>query len=721
MSKILIIAEKPDMAKKISSALSTGHLSRKEGFSEDDNFIFTNAVGHLLRLAYPKEVDEKYTNWNIKVLPFEFDKIPLVVSESTKKQFVVVKKLLSRKDVSEIINACDSDREGEYIYRNIILGAKVKFASDTKFTRLWISSTTKEGIIEAFKNRKLSTEYNALGNSAKARSYADYHLGLNATIGMTSSFGRNKEMISVGRVQTPTLKIIVDREIEIQNFKSKKLYAIKGKFESGNKTNFIADFIPQFDEKNEFEDLKRVNDIISAIKKGPYKVIEKKVSERKSSHKNLFALSDLQMLMSSRYGYSAQEVLDTVQTLYEKHSLVTYPRTDEIHISPEWAKKCSSVVLESVSEVFGSFTREIQKNAYTLDSACIAKKDKIGAHEALTPTEKKLTKEAYASLSEKERRVYDAIVYRFLSIFYPEAIDEVVSYKFNNSEDTFKYSYTKEVDPGYRILEKKNEEETNDTIELDLKEGETVELLEAYAKEKETQPPKRFSEGSLIREMKNPVKYLESKEDKALIKSVEGIGTEATRASIIESLKKRNYIEIKNKHIIPTEKGMNFIKVFPSDTLKSVSLTVDLERKLEAIAENKYTFKEFMNEVYAMDKKLIEDIEKASKENNVSFQNSTYEEICKCPHCGGSIVEYKNCYSCRNKECNTVIFKDQLNKSLGLKKISKKQAIELLKKGKTSKKAKGFVSKSGHKYSAYITYSQNKEDKFPNKVWISFE
>ena len=721
MSKILIIAEKPDMAKKICSALSKGNVKRNDGYSEDDNFIFTNAVGHLLRLAYPKEVDEKYTIWNIKTLPFEFERIPLVVQETTKKQFLVVKKLLERSDVSEIINACDSDREGEYIYRNIILGSKIKFPANISFTRLWISSTTKEGIIEAFKNRLPSKDYNALGNSAKARSYADYHLGLNATIGMTSAFGKNKEIISVGRVQTPTLKIIVDRENEIQNFKSKKLYSIKGKFNSLDEKEFITDFVPQYDEKNEFDNLDKVNEIISKIKKGPYKVIEKKETERKTKHKNLFALSDLQMLMSSRYGYSAQEVLDTVQSLYEKHSLVTYPRTDENHISPEWAKKCSSVVLERLSEVFGVITSTIIKNAYTLDSTCIAKKDKIGAHEALTPTEKKVSKEEYSSLSEKERRVYKAIVYRFLSVFYPDAIDLSVLYKFNNEEDTFKYSYLKEINPGYRAVERENEEETNETIELDLKEGETVNLLEAYFKEKDTQPPKRFSEGSLIKEMKNPAKYLESKEDKELIKNIEGIGTEATRASIIESLKKRGYIEIKSKHIIPTEKGINFIKAFPSETLKSVALTVELERKLEAIALNKYTFKDFMNEVYSMDQKMIKDIEEASKNNALSFAKKSQEEICKCPHCHSSIVEYKNCYSCVNKECNTVIFKDQLNKSLGYKKITKKQAIELFNKGKTSKKAIGFVSKSGKKYSAFLTYSQNKEDKFPNKVWISFD
>lgn len=721
--KILIIAEKPDMCKKIYTALSKGNLKHNGGYHEDDEFIFTNAVGHLLRLAYPKEVDSKYSQRNISNLPFAFSNIPLVVTKETSVQFGIVKKLLARSDVGEVINACDSDREGEYIYRNIILGSKVKFKAGTKFTRLWLSSTTKEGIVEAFNDRKSSSEYNLLGQSAKGRSYADYHIGLNATIAMTSLFGKNKEIISVGRVQTPTLKIIVDRELEILNFQSKKLYSLYGSFTTAYDEKFTGEYIPTEQDKNEFLEASKAKETANSIKRGPYKVIEVKEQKKNTSHKSLFSLSDLQVLLSAKYGYSAQEVLDTVQDLYEKHSLVTYPRTDEIHVSPEWAKKLSSVVLNSISEVFGKIIEEIKNNGYTFDSKCIAPKDKIGAHEALTPTEKKITVSEYKALTEKEKNVYVAIVRRFLSCFYNDAVDLVIAYKMSNGTDTFKYGFTKELEKGYRVVEKSVDTGANQDEEkekpVELKQGQIVNLHDVIVKERTTQPPKRFSEGSLIKEMKNPAKYLENKEDKDLIKSVEGIGTEATRASIIESLKKRNYIETKSKHIVPTEKGMNFIKIFPSEIVKSVELTVDFERKLEKIAEGELSFNDFLNYVYDFDKQMISDIEEAKKTQNIDLSSGD-NVMCKCPYCGGDIVEYKNCYACKNKDCNTVIFKDQL-KILGLKKITSKQAIELFTKGITSSKAKGFVNKSGSKYTAYLTYSKNKEDKFPNRVWITFE
>ncbi len=718
-NKILIIAEKPDMAKKIAFALNHSKFE-KNGYFETDNFIFTYAIGHLYKLAYPQEMDEKYKSWNIDILPFAFTNIKLntIANNGTIEQAKIIKKLLVSDTVGEIINACDADREGEYIFRNIILGSNIKFSDGIIFSRMWISSTTNEGIQEAFKNRRPLIEYKNLGWSAKARAYADYHLGLNATRAMTSSFkNSSKDVISVGRVQTPTLKMIVDRENDINNFKSKKLYSIKGKFKD-DAIAFFADYVPEDkNEKNEYENIDEVNKIISSIEKGDYIVNDVKKTKRNISHKPLFSLSDLQIAMSSKFGYSAQIILNTVQSLYEKYSLVTYPRTDEKHISPEWANKCNSVIVDSLLEVFNQFTELIKQNNYKIDKKCIANKDKIGAHEALTPTGKKITKEEYNSLNTYEKNVYDAIVLRFLTAFLPDAIDETTTFLLFNGTTTFKYSFTKQLEEGFRIIDKPKEDE-NKTGELILKLGQKVNLLEVFYKEKDTQPPKRFTEGTLIKEMKNPSKYLQNKDDQNIIKKVEGIGTEATRAGIIESLKQRNYITVDKKQIIPTQKGIDFIRIFPSEILKSVSLTVDLEKKLDDIENGKLNFAECLNYIFKLDKKLIEDIKEATKNGENKISSNSNEILCKCPFCGSNIIEKDKLYCCENKECNTVIFKNQLAKSLGLYKISSSAAKDLFIRGKTSKKVSGFTSKNKKRYSAYLTY---KKENNKNDVWITFE
>ena len=718
-NKILIIAEKPDMAKKIAFALSQSKFEGI-GYFETDNFIFTYAIGHLYKLAYPQEMDEKYKTWDINILPFSFTKIKLntIANDGAIKQAKTIKELLLSDTVSEIVNACDADREGENIFRNIILGSNVKFLETATFSRMWISSTTNDGIQDAFKNRHPLNEYKNLAISAKARAYADYHLGLNSTMAMTSSFKTSsKDIISVGRVQTPTLKMIVDRENEVINFKTKKLYSIKGKFNENSK-EFIADYVPNDkEEKNEYEDLSQVNKIISSIKTGDYIVNDVKKIKKNISHKPLFSLSDLQITMSSKYGYSAQNVLNTVQSLYEKYSLVTYPRTDEQHISPERALKCNSSILNSLSEVFDNFINVIRKNEYKIDKKCIATKNKIGAHEALTPTGKKLTKEEYDSLNTYEKNIYDAIVLRFLIAFLPDAIDETTTYLLFNGATTFKYSFTKQLEEGFRLIDKPKEDE-NKPVELTLKLGQKINLLEAFYKEKDTQPPKRFTEGTLIKEMKNPSKYLQDKNDQNIIKKVEGIGTEATRAGIIESLKQRNYIKIDKKQIIPTQKGIDFIKIFPSDILKSVSLTVDLERKLDDIENGKLTFADCLNYIFKLDKQLIEDIKEASKNDRNKISSNSNKILCKCPFCGSNIIEKEKFYCCENKECNTVIFKSQLERALGLHKITSSAAKDLFLRGKTTNKISGFISKNKKRYSAYLTY---KKENNKNNVWISFE
>lgn len=708
--KTLIIAEKSSVAKKIIQALCP-NAKWSVGYAENNDYIVTMCVGHLLTLKTPEEMDENLSSWTLNNLPFNFDTIDLKIKENTKDQLNVVLKLLKRTDIDEVINACDPDREGELIFRNVYYYSKCKCKN---VTRMWIESVaSKEALEDSYNNRKNGQLYDNLYNAAISRQYADYHIGLNATRGMTAKYN-SKSPLSVGRVQTPTLRIIVDLERQIQNFKSIPFWKIVAHTSESVDGHYIDASLTD----NRFEDKSVCQSVIDKTGLGPATVTDVVVSKRKNKPRKLYNLSDLQIEMNKRYKYSAQTVLDICQALYEKHGLTTYPRTSENRVSPEFAGK-QELIVNGLPSIFNKQKNIIKVNKYKLNADSIAKKD-IGSHEALTPVpEEKINDSKINDLSEAELNVYKAIVERFLSNFYPDAIYEKQEITFTRNGSTFKNEIENLIYPGhfeaYEAFKGKEQQEL-----LNFKKGDTLNINELEMVEGQTQPPSRFTEASLIKMMIAPMKYVSSKEDKNILSETEGLGTEATRASIIEELKRREYIKVESQKIYPTEKGFNLIDSIPSEIMKSVPLTCLFEKKLSLISKGDYNKEVFLSEINKIIDEFINNLRSVSVA--VEFNNNEKKEktqICSCPVCGNDILEGKFGFYCSNKECN-VKLNYEAAKYYGHKKITASQAKELLTKNKTKKVVKLYSSAKQKSYEAHLVYTYDANNQYPNKITIEF-
>lgn len=705
---ILIIAEKPSVMKNIIDAgLEPAKPRAQRGFARGNDFIYTHCIGHLLSLKMPGDIDPKYKSWNIYNLPFFFEQIPLEVSSSVEEQFKIVSGFLAMEEITEVINACDSDREGDLIFRNLYhyTGCKCK-----KVSRMWIESQTKEGILESFNSRLPEKDYNNVYFAGKSRSYADYIIGLNSTMAMTNKFGSHENVLSVGRVQTPTLRIIVDVEKDIIAFKGKKYYKLQAEGII-NEQDIIGNYINKDLDNNRFQNKFQAEEILKKIGLGEATVVVSEHTKRNEKPKMLYSLSDLQVDMDKRYGYTPIDVLNTVQALYETHKLVTYPRTDENHISEALASQTIQIL--SGLCVNSKIRDNILANHYTINPIMIAKKE-LGAHEALTPTNSVVAKDQIRRLNEKELKVYMAIVERFMASFYPDAIIEKQKIIFERNQEQFSSEFEIVTDEGHRAayVYGKKEKENNKKF-LSVNKGDIVIIKKINLTEGETTPPTRFTEGSLVKMMKNPTKYVEVKEDKDVLKKVEGIGTEATRAHIIEELKKRKLITVdEKKYIHPTEKGMSLIDIIPNELIKSVKLTAEFERKLDLISNGKFNHLEFLNEIQNLEREFIEDL-KAIDPREVYLRQ---QAICRCPVCNGYILPTEKGYFCQTINCRVGILID----ARGAKKITASQAKSLFETGNSGTKVL-CKSKSGHDFEALMLYRFEPNERFPNQLDFNFE
>ncbi len=705
---ILIIAEKPSVMKNIIAAnLENFHPKSNKGFSMGKDIIYTHCIGHLLTLKMPREIDDKYISWSINNLPFSFDNIPLKVNPDVKEQYDIVNQLINRSDITEVINACDSDREGDLIFRNLFhhTNSGVK-----NVTRMWIESQTPDGIRDSFNNRLKEAMYNNVYFAGKSRSYADYIVGLNSTMAMTNKFAKDKEILTVGRVQTPTLRIIVDLEREILNFKPKDFYKINAIANSGA-IEIKAGYVDKDLDSNRFDTKADAQAVVDKIGTGEALVTEALTTSRNEKPKLLYSLSDLQIDMDKRYSMAAIDVLNTCQSLYETHKLITYPRTDENHISQSLANKSNRILNSLV--VNSAIRDEILNNNYKINPIMIAKKG-IGAHEALTPTDLKHDQKKIDSLTLMEKNVYMAIVERYMAAFFPDAIIEKQKIQFERNKGVFQSEFEMVTSPGHQkayIYNKKSQGASKSFIAI--KKGDTVIINKLNLEEGKTQAPSRFTEGSLIKMMKNPVKYVSDKNDKDVLKKVEGIGTEATRASIIVELKKRGLIETdKKKNILPTQKGMDLIDIIPSEIIKSVSLTAMFERKLSMISEGTYNHLDFLNEIKEMEAKFINDVKDIDR--NYLLIKTKY--VCDCPVCASPVVEKELGYFCTNNMCKVAIFKN----TLGSKLITKTQATEMLTGGVTLTKVLCLSQKTGKDFESVMRYKYDPNAKYPNIISFDF-
>lgn len=619
MSKSLVIAEKPSVARDIARVLKC--TKKGNGSLEGDKYVVTWALGHLVTHADPEQYDVNYKEWKMEDLPIIPDPFKLVPIRQTTKQFNAVKTLLNRQDVNEVIIATDAGREGELVARWILAKAK----SRKPIKRLWISSVTDQAIREGFNNLKDGRKYDHLYEAAVARAEADWVVGINATRALTVKYNAQ---LSTGRVQTPTLAMIANREQQIKNFKPKTYYGLQALtntvtftwHEKG--TNQTQSF-----QKEKMEQLLKSLD---SVKTG--EVIDVKTTPKRTPAPHLFDLTELQKEAHKRYGWSAKETLSTLQNLYERHKIVTYPRTDSKHLTSDMKSTFTDRIKASAVGDYRAAANKILSKGTPQAQKGVVNDALVSDHHAIIPTEEVVNLRA---LSDKEYKLYDLIVKRFLAVFYGayEYDQTVVTLKVGNETFTAKGNTVR--DEGWKAVYLQEDEQSNERTLPVFKKGEQVSLRGIALTEGQTKPPARFNEGTLLAAMENPSQFMgdESKELVKTLKETGGIGTVATRADIIEKLFKSFVIEKKGNDLYTTSKGRQLLDLAPAD-LKSPALTAEWETQLTKIAKGQAKKADFMRQMIDFTQKSISDIKKSDqkfKHDNISGK--------VCSECGKPMLE----------------------------------------------------------------------------------
>lgn len=638
MGKVLVLAEKPSVGRDIAKVLKSN--INKGAYIEGNKYVITWALGHLVGLQDPESYDEKYKTWSMETLPMLPKNMRLTVLKKTSKQFYEVKKLLNRNDIEEIVIATDAGREGELVARWIIEKVGVK----KPIKRLWISSQTDKAILEGFRNLKSGSEYENLYKAAVCRAEADWIVGLNATRALTCKYNAQ---LSAGRVQSPTLAMIVNREEEIKSFKPKTFYTINVKskevnFQWANKDNNLRIFDEEF-----------ANKIVNKIQGNDAKVVSITETPKKKFSPALYDLTELQRDANKIWGYSAKQTLSIMQRLYENHKVLTYPRTDSRYISTDIVATIPERLRAISIGEYRLATTDILKNKINANKSFVDN-SKVSDHHAIIPTEQKPN---LSNLSTEERHIYDLVVKRFLSVLMPpfEYIQTNIKAEINGEIFIAKGKVIKS--KGWKSLYDRDYSE-DDSKEEDLKEqvlpkvseGDAININKVELSKGETKPPARFNEGTLLSAMENPQKYVNvNKEAAKTLNETGGLGTVATRADIIEKLFNSFVIEKKGKEIIPTSKGKQLIELVPNE-LKSPLLTAKWEKRLEGISKGKDNPNAFIKEMKNYAVALVE----AVKVDNSKFvhDNKTGK---KCPNCGKYLLEVKGKNGvmnvCQDREC----------------------------------------------------------------------
>ena len=658
----LVIAEKPSVARDIAKVLNC--TKKGDGYLYNDKYVISWAIGHLVTLYEPEEYDESLKKWAMETLPIMPDKLKLKAIKNTKQQFNVLKSLINSKDVEELICATDSGREGELIFRYIYELTKCK----KPFKRLWISSMTNEAIKEGFENLKDGKEYDNLYFSAKCRSEADWLVGINASRAFTIKF---HSLLSIGRVQTPTLAILVDKHKEIQNFKVQEYFEIEANFKTlDDGQTFKGIWI---DENNETKilDKEKANNILETVKEknGIIDKIEKET--KKQPPPLLYDLTELQRDCNKKFSYSAQKTLSIAQDLYEKRKLITYPRTDSRYLSKDMSSKLLPIlkILKNIENYspFLDYVLNLEKLPITKR---IIDDSKVTDHHAIIPT---LSKANISSLSKDEFNVYDLIVRRFIAVFYPAYVYNITKIITSIENNFFLTKGTTIKEEGFTKLNLKTEKEKKeDEILPNVKKGQSVYNEKSDLLTKKTTPPKPYNEATLLSAMENAGRFIDNEDLKEQLKE-SGLGTPATRASIIERLIKVGYIERKGKSLIPTEKGIKLIDIVPKE-LKSPETTGKWEKGLSSISKGNMEPKRFMDSIGRYVNFLVDYAKNAQQ--NIIFDVERYnnfkksekykalEKFGNCPICNNDILENSKSYYCSNWQsgCKFGIWKNTLEK-----------------------------------------------------------
>ena len=593
MGKILVVAEKPSVARDIAAVI--GCKTKGDGCISSDTHVVSWAIGHLVTLFEPEDYDPKLKRWNMSTLPVIPEKIKIKPIQNTAKQLRIVAKLMRSKEVDSIVCATDSGREGELIFRYIY-----ELAQCTKpCSRLWISSMTEKAIKTGFANLKPSSEYDDLYNSARCRSQADWLVGINATRAYTI---RYNALLSVGRVQTPTLAIIVNRQSEIDSFVPVEYYEVTAKFD-GYDGKWFDPAVKEADLSTRIAEKTQANEIAAKVPNKPAIIENVKHETKKQPPPLLYDLTELQRDANRRFGFSAEKTLNLAQDLYEKRKLITYPRTDSRYLSEDMTPKLPETLEKLDIPPYDTFVKRLIGQKLNITKRIIDD-SKVSDHHAIIPTEKQASLD---SLSGDERKVFDLIAKRFIAVFYPPYVYSSTAITTLCEGERFISKGTTVLDLGYMEIYKNDDKDDKkadkEQVLPDLKKGDASSCLSAKAEKKKTKPPSQYNEATLLSAMENAGRFIDDEALKEQLKD-SGLGTPATRAGIIERLIKVGYVTRSGKNLVPTQKAKNLIFIVP-DELKSPITTGKWEKGLSSIAKGNMLPEKFMTSISAYVRFLV--------------------------------------------------------------------------------------------------------------------
>jgi DNA topoisomerase-3 len=703
MTKTLIIAEKPSVANDIAKTL--GGFTKHDEYFESDEFVLSSAVGHLVEIAVPEEYDVKRGKWtftHLPMIPPHFALLPIAKTESRLK---VLNKLIKRKDVTQLINACDAGREGELIFRLIAQYAKAK----QPIKRLWLQSMTPGAIRDGFKRLREDTEMLPLADAARCRSEADWLIGINGTRAMTAF--NSKEggfyLTTVGRVQTPTLSIVVEREEKIKKFVPRDYWEVRAEFICAAgvyegrwlDTKFKKD---EIDPEKRAERLwsKAAAESIVAACRGKLGTVTEESKPTTQMAPALFDLTSLQREANARFGFSAKNTLGLAQALYERHKVLTYPRTDSRHLPEDYIDTVKQT-LETVSENnnYHQFAKQILNKSWVKPNKRIFDNAKISDHFAIIPTT-----QAPKNLSEPEQKLYDLVTRRFMSVFFPAAEFQVTTRYTEVSGHQFKTEGKVMTNPGWLAIYGKeaasDKDEENAGTLVPVAKGEKVKTEKITANDLVTKPPARYSEATLLSAMEGAGKLID---DEGLREAMagKGLGTPATRAAIIEGLLNEKYLLREGRELIPTAKAfqlMTLLRGLGVDELTLPALTGEWEYKLSQMERGKISREEFMREIAQMTQVIVK---RAKEYNNDTIPGDYATLKTPCPNCGGVVKENYRRFACTQCEFS-------MSKTPGSRQFEVAEVEELLEK-RTIGPLQGFRSKMGRPFAAILKIARDED------------
>jgi DNA topoisomerase III len=722
MAKTLVVAEKPSVARDLASTLPGSfkqskdktHLETQDGSANGGGYVVTWAVGHLVGLAPPDEYDPKLKKWrfaDLPILPEEFKLIPN--DERSAKQLRAIHRLMADDEVEAIVNACDAGREGELIFAYLYDLAPVH----KPVQRLWLSSMTKSAIAEAFEHLRPGEEMKSLEEAARSRSEADWLVGMNATraasVRLRAAFDG---AVSLGRVQTPTLALVARREEEIRNFVPEPYWLVEARFEASGERRYAGRYLGG--KRLPSEDEARA--IVEAVtgQAGEITKLEKK--EEREQPQLLYDLTSLQRHANSLYGFSARRTLAAAQRLYEEHKALTYPRTNSRFLTgdmvPEIKPTTENVAHNAQYEPAARFVLSLE----SLPLGRVVNDAKVQDHHAIIPTN---SQHDLSKMGSDEVKIYDLVTKRFLAVFHPEAVFERTRVETTVRENVFRTSGRRLIEAGWRSVygelseqDRSDDDSGGDQLLPRLEQGEGVQTREVEFMRKETQPPRRFSDASLLGAMETAGKEIDDAELREAMKD-SGIGTPATRASIIERLVDVGYIERDGRALVATEKGIQVIRLLGEHKLTSPELTGSWERRLRLIEQSEDTRPAFMEDIKKFTTETVQELDKLK---GVQIERA---KLGPCPICGREITENRKGYSCWSREdpgCGFVIWKKKAGKSLPVSVA--KELIESLRVareagedpgvGRTEKAVTGFRSRAGRTFRAKLRLEQAEEGKW---------